>query len=109
MRRGRAGGDDVLIKPANPGEPYYVARIEEIYHGDDGIMINVSWYYRPEEVKGGRKCFHGKKELLLVRVAAEPPGRALRPRCASRRRPLPAYSRTIGTAARRRPWTAARA
>lgn len=61
-----AVGDDVLIKPANPGEMPYVARIKSILQGPQGIMVDVAWYYRPEEVKGGRKCYHGEKELLLV-------------------------------------------
>ncbi|GAX74260.1 hypothetical protein CEUSTIGMA_g1709.t1 [Chlamydomonas eustigma] len=28
------------------------------------VMLKVVWYYRPEEALGGRKVFHGEKELF---------------------------------------------
>jgi hypothetical protein len=30
----------------------------------EGVQVRVSWFYRPEEAHGGRKAFHGEKELF---------------------------------------------
>ncbi|MEW5319359.1 MAG: hypothetical protein WDW38_010517 [Sanguina aurantia] len=32
--------------------------------GKEGEVCRVVWYYKPEDLKSGRKSFHGKKELL---------------------------------------------
>ena len=48
-----------LALPPNP------PRIHEIVTeatGDE--QCHVSWFYRPEEARGGRKAFHGEKELF---------------------------------------------
>jgi len=60
------------VKTANAGEMPYVARIESVIEEPAGLVLEVMWYYRPEEIKGGRKCFHGEKELLTVSCS---PGR----------------------------------
>ncbi|XP_076913121.1 chromatin remodeling protein EBS-like [Bidens hawaiensis] len=53
--------DCVLLRPSNRNENVYVARVVQV----NEKMVNIRWYYRPEETKEGRKNFHGKKELLL--------------------------------------------
>jgi hypothetical protein len=60
-------GDCVLMRPAEPSKPSYVARIEGIEADGRGsnVKIHVRWYYRPEESIGGRRQFHGSKEVFL--------------------------------------------
>eukprot|EP00887_Chlorella_sp_A99_P005970 scaffold27.g5970.t1 len=67
-RRRQAMGDCVLIMAEGDpnNEAPYIGRILEIKEpaapGDDH-EIRVCWFYRPEEVLGGRKVFHGQLEL----------------------------------------------
>ncbi|XP_017243232.1 chromatin remodeling protein EBS-like [Daucus carota subsp. sativus] len=43
----------------------YVARVERFETDSEGkFMVKVRWYYSPEQA-GGRRQFHGAKELLL--------------------------------------------
>ncbi|GBF96099.1 hypothetical protein Rsub_08975 [Raphidocelis subcapitata] len=61
-------GDCILVNPDTPEGLPYIAWVKEILAGvgDDGEdALSVVWYYRPEEAVGGRKPFHGKKELFL--------------------------------------------
>ncbi|KAL5705615.1 hypothetical protein ACHQM5_023898 [Ranunculus cassubicifolius] len=59
-------GDCVLMRPSDPTRPSYVARIESIETDGKGhVNVHVRWYYRPEESIGGRRQFHGSKELFL--------------------------------------------
>ncbi|XP_059647639.1 chromatin remodeling protein SHL-like isoform X2 [Cornus florida] len=60
-------GDCVLMRPSDPGKPSYVAKLEKIESDSRGanVKIHVRWYYRPEESIGGRRQFHGSKELFL--------------------------------------------
>eukprot|EP00246_Nothoceros_aenigmaticus_P004129 TRINITY_DN15511_c0_g1_i1.p1 TRINITY_DN15511_c0_g1~~TRINITY_DN15511_c0_g1_i1.p1 ORF type:complete len:212 (+),score=34.20 TRINITY_DN15511_c0_g1_i1:193-828(+) len=59
-------GDCVLMRAADPDKPAYVAKIEKIeVDGKNNIKVKVRWYYRPEESMGGRRQFHGAKELFL--------------------------------------------
>ncbi|XP_051147170.1 chromatin remodeling protein SHL-like isoform X3 [Andrographis paniculata] len=55
------------MRPADSSNPSYVARVEKIEAGSRGtnVRIHVRWYYRPEESIGGRRPFHGSKELFL--------------------------------------------
>ena len=49
--------------PTRPHSP--PRRISEIVKEPNGEeQCHVSWYYRPEEARGGRKAFHGDKELF---------------------------------------------
>ncbi|XP_057836685.1 chromatin remodeling protein EBS isoform X2 [Cryptomeria japonica] len=63
-------GDCVLMRAQDPEKPPYVARIEKI-EGDSesskkkNVKVHIRWYYRPEESIGGRRQFHGVKELFL--------------------------------------------
>lgn len=59
-------GDCVLMRPSDNGTPSYVARIERV-EADvrSKVKVRVRWYYRPEESVGGRRQFHGSKELFL--------------------------------------------
>ncbi|XP_074333026.1 chromatin remodeling protein EBS-like isoform X3 [Apium graveolens] len=59
-------GDCVLMKSAEANKPPYVARVEKLEADSKGEMkVKVRWYYRPEEAIGGRRQFHGVKELFL--------------------------------------------
>ncbi|XP_054787604.1 chromatin remodeling protein SHL-like isoform X4 [Prosopis cineraria] len=60
-------GDCVLMRPSDPSNPSYVARIERIEADSRGanVKVHVRWYYRPEESIGGRRQFHGSKEVFL--------------------------------------------
>ncbi|KAI5672986.1 hypothetical protein M9H77_13350 [Catharanthus roseus] len=60
-------GDCVLMRPAESDTaPPYVALVEKV-EGDNkkSVKVHVRWYYRPEESSGGRRQFHGAKELFL--------------------------------------------
>ncbi len=45
-----------------------IGKIQEIFQAPgpkkDDVRLRVLWYYRPEEALGGRKSFHGDKELF---------------------------------------------
>ncbi|KAL3625096.1 hypothetical protein CASFOL_031764 [Castilleja foliolosa] len=59
-------GDCVLMRPAEINSAPYVARIEKIESDNrNNVKVHVRWYYRPEEALGGRRPFHGAKELFL--------------------------------------------
>eukprot|EP00775_Hariotina_reticulata_P001335 gene1335-1678_t len=44
-----------------------IGKLLSIIKPDAGgdIQLHVNWFYRPEEAIGGRKAFHGEKELFL--------------------------------------------
>lgn len=50
----------VLVKPQNPAEGLYVARVKKFAKS----KVYVSWYYGPEDTIYGRLDFQGKNELL---------------------------------------------
>ncbi|PNT68113.1 chromatin remodeling protein EBS [Brachypodium distachyon] len=59
-------GDTVLMRASESDTMPYVARIEKMEtDGRGSVRVRVRWYYRPEEAKGGRRQFHGAKELFL--------------------------------------------
>ncbi|KAG0590625.1 hypothetical protein KC19_1G114700 [Ceratodon purpureus] len=59
-------GDTVLMRQQDPEKPPYVAKIEKIEaDAKNNAKVRVRWYYRPEESMGGRRQFHGSKELFL--------------------------------------------
>uniref|UniRef100_A0A0C9RRK8 TSA: Wollemia nobilis Ref_Wollemi_Transcript_18923_1233 transcribed RNA sequence n=1 Tax=Wollemia nobilis TaxID=56998 RepID=A0A0C9RRK8_9CONI len=59
-------GDTVLMRAQDPDNPPYVARVEKIdTDARNSVRVRVRWYYRPEESIGGRRQFHGVKELFL--------------------------------------------
>ncbi|CAN1125229.1 Chromatin remodeling protein SHL [Linum perenne] len=55
------------MRPSDPSNSSYVARIERIESDSRGanVKVHVRWYYRPEESIGGRRQFHGSKEVFL--------------------------------------------
>lgn len=56
----------MLMRPSDSDKPPYVARVEKIEADHRSNMkVRVRWYYRPEESIGGRRQFHGAKELFL--------------------------------------------
>ncbi|XP_010437008.1 PREDICTED: chromatin remodeling protein SHL-like [Camelina sativa] len=60
-------GDAVLMRSSEAGKASYVARVEAIETDARGsnAKVRVRWYYRPEESIGGRRQFHGAKEVFL--------------------------------------------
>ncbi|RWW26574.1 hypothetical protein GW17_00009035 [Ensete ventricosum] len=66
LMSGGVVGDCVLMRPAESEKPPYVARVEKIEADHrNNVRVRVRWYYRPEESIGGRRQFHGAKELFL--------------------------------------------
>lgn len=58
-------GDTVTLRPPSADASPFIGRIDDIKKGkSDQIRVHVCWYYRPEEARGGRKGFHGSKELF---------------------------------------------
>lgn len=54
------------MRPSDTDKPPYVARVEKIEADSrNNTKVRVRWYYRPEEAIGGRRPFHGAKELFL--------------------------------------------
>ncbi|XP_019451665.1 PREDICTED: chromatin remodeling protein EBS-like [Lupinus angustifolius] len=59
-------GDNVLLRPLDTTKPPYAAVVEKIEKDKrNNIEVLVRWYYRPEDSIGGRRQFHGEKELFL--------------------------------------------
>ncbi|XP_019443896.1 PREDICTED: chromatin remodeling protein EBS-like [Lupinus angustifolius] len=61
-------GDCVFMRPtlSNVRKLPRVAQVEKIEHDNrNNVNVSIRWYYRPEESIGGRRQFHGVKELLL--------------------------------------------
>ncbi|XP_047318199.1 chromatin remodeling protein EBS-like [Impatiens glandulifera] len=59
-------GDSVLLRSSENNNTPYVARVEKIEADSrNNVIVRVRWYYRPEESIGGRRLFHGAKELFL--------------------------------------------
>ncbi|XP_073263787.1 chromatin remodeling protein EBS isoform X1 [Populus alba] len=59
-------GDCVLMRPSDTDKLPYVALVEKIEADHrNNVKVRVRWYYRPEESIGGRRQFHGAKELFL--------------------------------------------
>lgn len=59
-------GDTVLMRNEESSKPPYVAKLEKMWvDGRNNVKVEVRWYYRPEESIGGRRPFHGAKEVFL--------------------------------------------
>ncbi|KAE9592888.1 putative chromatin regulator PHD family [Lupinus albus] len=59
-------GDNVLLRPLDTTTPPYVAVVDKIQKGKrNNVKVRTRWYYRPEDSIGGRRQFHGAKELFL--------------------------------------------
>ncbi|XP_057826013.2 chromatin remodeling protein EBS isoform X2 [Cryptomeria japonica] len=59
-------GDCVVMRAQEPGKPPYIAKIEKIESDNrNHARVRVRWYYRPEESIGGRRQFHGSKEVFF--------------------------------------------
>jgi len=59
-----AVGDCILINPDEPGGLPYIGKVKDMVKDHKTTMLQVTWFYRPEEAVGGRKAFHGEKELF---------------------------------------------
>ncbi|KAL8461521.1 hypothetical protein ACS0TY_032850 [Phlomoides rotata] len=59
-------GDCVMMRASEVNSPPYVAKVLKIEADKrNSVRVHVRWYYRPEESFGGRREFHGAKELFL--------------------------------------------
>ncbi|PSN69644.1 hypothetical protein BS50DRAFT_571024 [Corynespora cassiicola Philippines] len=63
-------GDYVYVKPDkdNPSAPIHgwIARVLEVRAGSpEYVFIRVCWMYRPEDLPGGRKIWHGRNEVIV--------------------------------------------
>ena len=58
-------GDTITLRPPTVNENPFIARIHEVRKTGKSLRLYVSWFYRPEEARGGRKGFHGEKELSV--------------------------------------------
>ncbi|KAM7498343.1 hypothetical protein LguiA_022757 [Lonicera macranthoides] len=59
-------GDCVLMRTSDSRKPPSVALVENLEADHrNNVKVRVRWYYRPEESLGGRRPFHGRKELFL--------------------------------------------
>lgn len=56
-------GDTILVR-SSASKPYVGTIREIIDKGGKKSELLLAWYYRPEEAMGGRKGFHGEKELF---------------------------------------------
>lgn len=55
----------MVMKSSEPDNRPYIARVKNFGTDSEGNpMVRVRWYYWPEEATGGRKQFHGAKELF---------------------------------------------
>ena len=52
-------GDTVYAMGSEPGE-HYIAKVVQI----KGEEVKLQWYYKPEDVTGGRQTWHSDKELF---------------------------------------------
>ena len=59
-------GDTVALRPPSVDASPFIAKIVDIKKkiSSAQLRVRVCWYYRPEEARGGRKGFHGSKELF---------------------------------------------
>ncbi|XP_047337079.1 chromatin remodeling protein EBS-like [Impatiens glandulifera] len=59
-------GDNVLLRsPENNTTPYVAQINKNQIDNRNNVTVQLRWYYRPEDSNGGRKLFHGEKELFL--------------------------------------------
>ncbi|XP_047335641.1 chromatin remodeling protein EBS-like [Impatiens glandulifera] len=59
-------GDYVLLRSPESDTIPYVAQMKKIQiDNENNVTVWLRWYYRPEDSIGGRKLFHGAKELFL--------------------------------------------
>ncbi|EGD76844.1 hypothetical protein PTSG_08191 [Salpingoeca rosetta] len=56
-------GDTILVKGASSME--YVADIVRVFTNNDrDVYVELKWFYRPEDLPGGRQEHHGAEEVL---------------------------------------------
>ena len=59
-------GSFIFLKPPDDNARPYIGAVEAFTKGEAGEpCVRVMWVYRPEDVVGGRRAFHGAKELFL--------------------------------------------
>lgn len=79
--RRAAGGSALAVPQSKPPTPtarpppqnYYIARIEGLWSDKDRDMMEVTWFYAPEDTAGGRKKRDGKRFEPASGPGAGPP------------------------------------
>jgi len=58
-------GDPIMVQSKGPN-PYIaqIGKIEANPNDSKNVTLTLNWYYRPDEIKGGRRDYHGKDELI---------------------------------------------
>eukprot|EP00743_Colponemidia_sp_Colp-15_P007800 GILK01008446.1.p1 GENE.GILK01008446.1~~GILK01008446.1.p1 ORF type:complete len:213 (+),score=18.92 GILK01008446.1:71-709(+) len=54
----------IYVRSVEKNKPNYIGRIIDIEEEQDTVMLTLAWCYRPEEIKGGRRDFHGDREVF---------------------------------------------
>ncbi|KAG8364569.1 hypothetical protein BUALT_Bualt18G0011000 [Buddleja alternifolia] len=63
---GRALAQRIKVGDCDSDKPPYVTRVEKLEADHwNNVEVRLRWYYRPKESIGGRRQFHGAKELFL--------------------------------------------
>jgi hypothetical protein len=57
-------GDTITLRPPTVNENPFIGRIHEVRKTNKSLKLYVSWFYRPEEARGGRKGFHGERSCF---------------------------------------------
>ncbi|XP_076941479.1 chromatin remodeling protein EBS-like [Bidens hawaiensis] len=67
IRKSIQPGDCVYMRSPESSNRPYIAKVKRIEPDDKGsdVSVHVQWYYWPEETTGGRKRYHGSKELFI--------------------------------------------
>ncbi|PWA86460.1 Bromo adjacent homology (BAH) domain-containing protein [Artemisia annua] len=73
-------GDSVLVNKS-PEEGVYPALVGDIHYEDNDKIVVVERYYSPEQTLGGRRSFHGNKELIATDHLESISSRSIQRKC----------------------------
>lgn len=73
-------GHSVLVSKSGE-EGVYPALVGDIHYEDNDKRVVVKRYYTPEETIGGRRSFHGKKELIATDHLESVSARSIQRKC----------------------------
>ncbi|PWA99854.1 bromo adjacent homology (BAH) domain, Zinc finger, RING/FYVE/PHD-type [Artemisia annua] len=73
-------GDSVLVSKS-PEEGVYPALVGDINYEDNDKIVVVERYYSPEQTLGGRRSFHGNKELIATDHLESISSRSIQRKC----------------------------
>ncbi|PWA26374.1 chromatin remodeling protein EBS [Artemisia annua] len=73
-------GDSVLVSKS-PEEGVYPALVGDIHYENNDKIVVVERYYSPEQTLGGRRSFHGNKELIATDHLESISSRSIQRKC----------------------------